>query len=91
MLPDGDEESARLLGQLTIANDDTGTPLNGHYDTQLTTFDRHGGSLVRTGRVEDFNRERGAVDLVMFALATLNPIKRSMTMGTPTVERKQDN
>ncbi len=46
MLPDGDEESAQLIGHLTIANDDTGTPLNGHYDTQLTTFDRHGVSLV---------------------------------------------
>ena len=79
LLPDGDEEAARLLGKLTIANDDTGTPLNGHYDTQLTTFDHYGGSFVRTGRVEDFNRERSAVDLVMFALETLNPLRRSMT------------
>jgi len=84
LLPDGNEEAARPLGELTIANDDTGTPLNGHYDTQLTTFDRYGGSFVRTGRVEDFNRERSAVDLVMFALETLNPLRRSMTMGTPT-------
>lgn len=39
---------------------------------------------VRTGRVEDFDRERSAVDLVMFALETLNPLRRSMTMRTPT-------
>jgi len=83
LLPDGDEEAARPLGQLMIANDDTGTPLNGHYDTQLTTFDRDGGSFVRTGRVENFNRERSAVDLVMFALEKLNPLRRSMTTGTP--------
>jgi len=80
LLPDGDEEAAHSLGQLTIANDDTGTPLNGHYDTQLTTFDRDGGSFVRTGRVENFNRERSAVDLVMFALEGLNPLRRSGAM-----------
>jgi len=80
LLPDGDEEAARVLGQMTIANDDTGTAFNGHYDTQLTTFDRDGGSFVRTGRVEDFNRERSAVDLVMFALETLNPLRRSGAM-----------
>jgi hypothetical protein len=85
MLPDGDEEAVRLLGQMAIANDGTGTPLNGHYETQLTTFDRYGGSFARTGRVEDFNRERSAIDLVMFALETLNPITRSMTIGRPGV------
>jgi hypothetical protein len=81
----------RPLAQSDIANEDTGTSLFGHYDTQLTTFDCYGGSFVRASRVEDFTRERGAVDLVMFALETLHPIARSMTMGTPTAEAKPNN
>jgi hypothetical protein len=90
LLPEGYEEAARSLGELTITNDDSGTPLNGHYDTQLTTFDRDGGSFVRHGRVENFNRERSAVDLVMFALEKLNPLRRSMTMGTPAQDDEKE-
>ncbi|MGF6367932.1 hypothetical protein OKW40_000682 [Paraburkholderia sp. RAU6.4a] len=78
LLPDGDEALARPLAAMTIANDDTGTPLNGHYDVTLTHFRRYGSIFKGTARLEDFDHERPAVDLVAAAPSVINPFKRGM-------------
>ena len=80
LLPDGDEELARRVASMTIANDDTGSLYNGHYDVQLTYFNRDGSTFTKTGRINDFDRERPAVDLVTAALSVVNPLKRAMAM-----------
>ena len=78
LLPEGDEALARPLATMSIANDGTGTALNGHYDVTLTHFQRDGSIFAKTARLEDFDRERPAVDLVAAALSIVNPLKRGM-------------
>jgi hypothetical protein len=78
LLPDGDADLARTLAVMTVANDDTGTPMNGHYDVTLTHLDADGSTFTKTARVANFDRDRPAVDLVTAALSVVNPIKRGM-------------
>jgi len=78
LLPDGDAELTRTLAVMTVANDDTGTPMNGHYDVELTHIEADGTTFTKTARVADFDRDRPAVDLVAAALSVVNPLKRGM-------------
>jgi hypothetical protein len=78
LLPDGDAELARMLAVMTVANDDTGTPMNGHYDVDLTYIEPNGTTFTKTARVSDCDRDRPAVDLVAAALSAVNPLKRGM-------------
>lgn len=63
---------------MTVANDDTGTPLNGHYEVKLTHIEPDGSTFTKIARVADFDRDRPAVDLVAAALSMVNPLKRGM-------------
>lgn len=78
LLPEGDATLARTLAVMTVANDDTGTPMNGHYDVNLTYIEPDGSTFTKTARVADFDRDRPAVDLVAAALSVVNPLKRGM-------------
>jgi hypothetical protein len=80
LLPDGDADLVRQLARLDVTNDSTGTAWNGRYDVTLTHFLRDGTTYTRTGRLEDFDRERPAVDLVVAALSVVNPVRRGMAM-----------
>ncbi|GAB2871667.1 hypothetical protein GCM10027093_04130 [Paraburkholderia jirisanensis] len=80
LFPDGDEALARPIAQLSIVNDDTGTAWTGHYDVMLTYFERDGATFTRTVRLQNFDRERPAMDLVAAALSVVHPVRRGMAM-----------
>jgi hypothetical protein len=65
--PHGDKREARLLGQLIIANDCTGTAKVGNYTLSMATED--GGAEI--GRVARHRRSTGAWTLVAKALRVL--------------------
>jgi hypothetical protein len=44
LLLDGGAELARTLAVIMVANDDTGTPMNGHYDVKLTHIEADGST-----------------------------------------------
>lgn len=81
LVRDGDELLTQKLAQLDIVNDQTGTAWTGHYNAQLTLFERDGDTFVKTARIEDFDRHMPPVVLVSYALARLEPYKRTLSSG----------
>lgn len=87
LLPDGDETLALELATMTVRNDGTGTPWNGHYDVTLINFEHDGSTFTKTARLPDFDCERPAVDLVAAALSVVRPLKRTMSSFTTDSEK----
>lgn len=52
-----------------VTNNHTDTRNNRPYDMQLTQVECDGSTFTKTTRLDDFNRERPAVDLVSAALS----------------------
>jgi hypothetical protein len=57
-------EDDKAIFKMNIGNDGTGTSLNGNYNVAMQTDD---GKIFQ-GRVENYNREKGVVGLLIRAL-----------------------
>ncbi len=66
MWPHGDESKAYPLGQINIANDDTGTESSGNYKAELLHAGRYWGKpgAYRTGQIKGFPRALSPYHLI---------------------------
>jgi len=83
LIPDGDDDRAKILGVLSIVNDGSVTSLNGNYDLALVQYDRRGESYETSGRLTDYDRDKPAVVLVRRAFDQMVKDVRSMTHLPP--------
>jgi hypothetical protein len=75
--PFGDEDKARLLGVLMIANDGTGDNKKASYEVQASHAGKYFGKRkepYKTGRVEGFLRSLSPYRLIFRALKALGEI-----------------
>ncbi|WP_432258350.1 hypothetical protein [Cupriavidus sp. TMH.W2] len=83
LIQNGDETAARLLGDIEIANDGTGTEFTGNYDVVLREYGQNANGAtsvyVTTAVIEDIERDIvRPLQVVGVSLDLLAPVKRTM-------------
>ncbi|WP_029047016.1 hypothetical protein [Cupriavidus sp. amp6] len=84
LVPNGDEAASRLLGDLEIINDGTGTEFTGNYDVVMKEYSESASgkrtAFQTTAIIEDVERDIARpVQLVGLAMSLLAPVKRTLS------------
>ncbi|WP_432261727.1 hypothetical protein [Cupriavidus sp. TMH.W2] len=84
LIPDGDETATRLLGEVEIVNDGTGTELTGNYLIVMNEYDEHipgRRSIFRTtAMIEDMERDIARpMQVAGIAMNLLAPVKKTLS------------
>ncbi|MGO4575367.1 hypothetical protein AB4Z48_04890 [Cupriavidus sp. 2TAF22] len=92
LLPNGDETASRILGEVTIANDGSGSIHTGNYLVVMNEYDERIPGRKATYRttavIEDLERDIvRPMQIVGVALSFLAPVKRSISNTTVSLGR----
>lgn len=83
IIPNGEPERAKCVGELEIVNDDTGNECTGHYDFVYRTFSErfgHESVAVARGHIADVERDIIRPEqLAGVAFGLIAPIKKTMS------------
>jgi hypothetical protein len=68
IVPFGEENLTRLLKEIIIYNDVTGTPLFGNYKVRLKSIDKNDEEYKEIGKIKHHDRMSNVMNLVIKAL-----------------------